>query len=75
MRLMLVLCLGISLAFLSGCDVARGTPDDLTWLKPIEFSEETKVWLSGLQWPASAYEDFEKIARFNEKLKALKDLK
>lgn len=70
----LSLCLLTSMWFSTGCDSARGTPDDLVWLQPIEFSKETKEWLGGLEWPPSAYADFDKIRKFNEKLKRIKGL-
>jgi len=31
------------------------------------FHQETKDWLASLQWPATAYEDFDQIRKFNAK--------
>lgn len=56
----------------TGCDSSRGTPDDLVWLQEIHFSEETKVWLGSLDWPQSAYVDFDKIAKLNKKIRLMK---
>lgn len=58
----------------TACSSARGTPDDLTWVQPIEFSKETKEWLGSLEWPQSAYADFDKIRKHNEKLRRIKGL-
>lgn len=73
MKWILNLCLLTSISFLLGCSSARGTPDDLSWVQPIEFSKETKEWLGALEWPQSAYEDFDKIRKHNEKLKRIKE--
>ena len=45
MKWTLSLCLLISTLFLTACESARGTPDDLLWLQPIEFQKETKLAL------------------------------
>ncbi len=65
------LFLTISILSLVACNSSRGTPDDLVWLKPIRFSEPTKVWLESLDWPEYALEDFKQIYRFNEKLRRM----
>lgn len=62
-----------SIAFSTGCSSTRGSPDDLLWVQPIEFSKETKEWLGSLEWPQSAYADFDKIRKHNEKLKRIKE--
>ena len=68
----LILLLAISTSLSLGCSSARGTPDDLLWVQPIEFSKETKEWLGSLEWPSSAYADFDKIRKHNEKMKRIK---
>jgi len=70
----LSLCLLTSVLFSTGCNPTRSVPDDLLWVQPIEFSEETKEWLGSLEWPQSAYADFDKIRKHNEKLKRIKGL-
>lgn len=74
MRWTLSLLLLISTLFCLGCNSSRGTPDDLVWLQPIEFSKETKEWLGGLNWPPSAYADFDKIVKLNKKIQLMKEL-
>ena len=74
MKLTLSLLLVIVILFFQSCSSARGTPDDLVWLQPLEFSKETKEWLGGLDWPPSAFEDFDKIAKFNKKIRLMKEL-
>lgn len=71
MKLILLPLLLISTLSFLGCEQPRGTPDDTAWLKPIRFSEPTKVWLETLDWPECALEDFKQIYRFNEKLKRM----
>ena len=72
MKSKLSLLLLTSLLFLSGCNEARGVPDDMAWLEPCEFQESTKAWLLGLEWPPSAYVDFDKIAKMNDIIRKLK---
>jgi hypothetical protein len=43
------------------------------WLKPIKFSEPTKVWLESLDWPEYALEDFKQIVRLNIKIERMKE--
>lgn len=64
-------CLLVSTLFLAACSSSRGTPDDTLWLKPIRFSEPTKVWLESLDWPEYALEDFKQIYRLNEKIRRM----
>lgn len=64
----------ISTLFCLGCSSSRGTSDDLVWLKPIKFSEPTKVWLGSLDWPEYALEDFKQIVRLNTKIERMKGL-
>lgn len=63
---MLCLCLLTSIASSTGC---RPTPPpvDSSWVKPILFHTQTKDWLAGLEWPQTAYEDFDQIAKHNQK--------
>lgn len=63
-----------SILFCQSCSSSRGTPDDLVWLKPIKFSEPTKVWLGSLDWPEYALEDFKQIVRLNTKIERMKAL-
>jgi hypothetical protein len=72
MKWILNLLLLISISSSVGCNNSRGTPDDLSWVQPIEFSKETKEWLGSLEWPQSAYADFDKIRRHNEKIRRIK---
>jgi hypothetical protein len=39
-------------------------------VKEIRFTDATKEWLNSIDWPASAYGDFDKIAKHNSKVKA-----
>jgi hypothetical protein len=39
---------------------------ECSWSAEIRFEDETKNWLGGLDWPDSAYEDFDKIGDHNE---------
>ena len=48
---------------------------DTSWVKPIVFHQETKDWLASLQWPATAYEDFDQIRRYNEKFYRISGMK
>lgn len=67
-RWTLSLCLLINLASLAGCKApALPPPVDASWVRPILFHPETKEWLAGLEWPPTAYEDFDQIRRHNEK--------
>lgn len=62
MRYALALLSMISLLFLTACE----TPDECSWSAPIHFDPSTKEWLAGVEWPASAYADFDKIGDHNE---------
>ena len=64
---MLSLSLVTSGACLTGCRAPAAPPVDASWVKPILFHTETKAWLAGLEWPPTAYEDFDQIAKHNEK--------
>lgn len=64
-----VLFLGISVTFWAGC--SSRCPDPCAWVKPIQFQDETKAWLNGLDWPSSAYEDFEEVAKHNDKVRVI----
>lgn len=68
------LLLTVSTIFLTACSTSEVTLRDAepcAWVKPIEFSEDTKSWLRGLEWPQTAYADFNKIGVHNDKVKAL----
>jgi hypothetical protein len=41
-------------------------PKECSWSEPIRFDPKTKEWLAGLEWPPTAYEDFNKIGDHNE---------
>lgn len=73
MRLIVVLCLMTSGLFSSGC--ARATPPPSTWVEPIVFQPETIRWLESLEWPQTAYEDFDKIRKFNIKCQEILGIK
>lgn len=62
MKFAVALCLLISTASLTAC---KTTVSDCTWVEPIEFADETKDWLGGLDWPQSAYADFNQIGDHN----------
>lgn len=62
MRIATSLLLVTSLLFLTACE----TPPPCAWSSRIEFSEQTKDWLAGLEWPDSAYVDFDKIGDHND---------
>ena len=68
----LALLLGTSVGFSTGCGNPRPpvTPDT-SWVKPIRFHPETLAWLEGLEWPETAYEDFDQIAKHNEKVQRI----
>jgi hypothetical protein len=54
-------------SYSTGC-VSRPAPTpDTSWVKPIIFHDETLEWLESLDWPDTAYEDFDQIAKHNEK--------
>lgn len=63
MRYVIALCLATSLLFLTACEVPVS---ECSWSRQIEFEDETKEWLKGLEWPQSAYEDFDEIGDHNE---------
>lgn len=74
MRLTLGLLLTASTIFLTACSTDRITlsdTDPCAWVKPIEFSVETKNWLAGLEWPDTAYTDFNKVGTHNDKVREL----
>lgn len=54
-----------SLTFLGACS-PQITTTECSWAEEIRFSDETKDWLQGLDWPQSAYADFDKIGDHNE---------
>jgi len=39
------------------------------------FHQETKDWLASLHWPATAYEEFDQIRKFNEKFCQISGMK
>lgn len=55
-------CLIASLIFLAACEKAYL---DCAWSDPIRFDDGTKEWIGSLDWPKSAYEDFNKIRDHN----------
>lgn len=55
-----LLCM-TSLIFLIGCNPVP----ECSWSAPIEFEQETKDWLEGLEWPPTAFEDFDEIGDHN----------
>jgi hypothetical protein len=70
MKYVHVLCLLLSATFLTACswpDSLRLPPvNDCQWADEIRFRPETKQWLLGLNWPQSAYADFNQIGDHNE---------
>lgn len=65
MKFALTLFLATSLTFLGACSQTVYT-QECTWAEEIPFQPETKQWLEGLDWPPTAYEDFEQIADHND---------
>ncbi|MDA1022261.1 MAG: hypothetical protein O2817_02815 [Proteobacteria bacterium] len=56
---------------LTACSLPVSIDADCAWAKPIRFSELTKNWLSTLSpWPEPVRQDFEKIAKHNDKHRA-----
>lgn len=72
MRSLTVLCLLTLSLFLVGCSSPRVVPVYPDWLHPIEFSVQTKVWLTCRPWPDYVTTDFQRLAVLNDQLKALK---
>jgi hypothetical protein len=66
MRLTISLLLVISTIFLVGCNSVYMS-DECATFDRIEFQKETKDWLSGLEWPGAAYEDFDQVRKHNQK--------
>lgn len=66
MRLIVSLCLLISTIFLPGCNEHLRASECATFSK-IEFEQETKDWLGGLEWPETAYGDFNEVRSHNTK--------
>tara|TARA_B100000745_G_scaffold206783_1_gene136739 strand:- start:290 stop:559 length:270 start_codon:yes stop_codon:yes gene_type:complete len=57
---------------LASCDTVP-IYDDLAWLEPIEFSQDTKDWLTSHgPWPEYVRYDLNKIAVLNETIIAIK---
>ncbi len=64
-------CLIATAIFLSACSLPVSVEVDCAWTKPIRFSQPTKDWLTALSpWPDPVRQDFEKIAKHNEKYRA-----
>lgn len=70
-RLTLPLFLLTSTGSSTGCRSSSPPPPDYSWVRPIRFHEDTKTWLRGLDWPPTAYTDFEQIAKHNRKCEAI----
>lgn len=64
MKYVLALCLLTSTQFLMGCSKTVQTTE-CSWSKQIEFHPNTKQWLGGLDWPPTAYGDFNKVSDHN----------
>lgn len=62
MKFASALCLLTSTTFLIACEPV----DQCSWSAPITFTEDTKQWLGGLDWPEAAYADFNQIGDHNE---------
>lgn len=56
------LFLAISLLFLTACETVK----ECSWSAPIKFETETKEWLADLDWPDTAYKDFDQIGDHNQ---------
>ena len=69
-RLMLLLTSGILAVSLTACVPPART--DCSWVKPIYLQDETLQWLDTHQpWPESVWEDLNKIAKHNDKVKEI----
>ena len=53
-----------------GCVVKK---TDTSWVKPIYFRDETINWLNSLDWPSTAFEDFDQIRKHNEKCERIQN--
>ena len=68
MKWMLGLFLVTSVSSSTGCVSRPPVTPDTSWVKPIHFHDETLAWLKAIpDWPDTAYEDFDAIAKHNEK--------
>lgn len=66
MKFAIVLLLLTSIVSLAACETTTTVTKECSWAEPIEFAPETKQWLSGQEWPPSAYADFNQIGDHNE---------
>lgn len=64
MKSVAALCLLTCTLFLTACSTV--VPKECSWAEPIRFQQTTKDWLGSLEWPQSAYADFNKIGDHNE---------
>ena len=72
-RLLIVVSLITIGTSLTSCSLGHSY-DDLSWLEPIEFTQETKDWMmSHSPWPDHVREDFNKIAVFNDTLRSIRN--
>lgn len=67
MRLITLLFLVISTLSLGACNGTVLSADECSTFRDIRFSEETKTWLAEIEWPESAFADFDKVGKHNEK--------
>lgn len=72
MKSVLRLCLLASAIFLTACsgwwkeEEAPPVIVECVWTEEIRFHPGTKEWLAGIDWPATAYADFNQIGDHNE---------
>ncbi len=70
-----VLFLIVIVTFLIGCRCPSYVYDDLFWLEPVEFSQETKDWLMERSpWPDYVREDINKVATLNDSIRTIRNL-
>ena len=72
MRLKIVLCLLLTLTFLTACKSSPLPADPCGWSEPIAFSLYTKQWIvRGGALPGPVKADLWKIVQHNEKFAAI----
>jgi hypothetical protein len=68
---LILLTSAVSLTACSSRPLTLSDVDPCSWVRPIEFSDETKAWLEAIDWPTSAYADFNQIGDHNDKVREI----
>lgn len=73
MRLIPALCLLIVSGFSTGCNSHRELPPDVSWVEPIIFSDQTKLWIqvNADAIPEYVWVDLERVAKHNDKCREI----